>query len=142
MITVMRAWAGRPLKRGAALTIRYGYPFDASRSNAPKEKFIMAVLIIGEVKGQTQQGYDGMMAAVGEVLKQAPGHILHMSHATEDGWRVIEVWQSKAEATQWFAKNVAPNLPPNVRPKRTFYELHSLLTSEAVRLALQEAVEG
>ena len=100
----------------------------------------MAVLIVGEVKGQTRQGYDGMMAVVGEVLKQAPGHILHMSHATDDGWRVIEVWQSKAEATQWFATYVAPNLPPGIRPKRTIYELHSLLTSEAVRMALQEAV--
>jgi hypothetical protein len=90
----------------------------------------------------TQQGYDGTMAAVGEALKQAPGHILHMSHATEDGWRVIEVWHSQAEATQWFATYVAPNLPPGIRPRRTFYELHSLLTSEAVRLALQEAVEG
>ncbi|MBC8163971.1 MAG: hypothetical protein H7Z42_22405 [Roseiflexaceae bacterium] len=99
----------------------------------------MAVLIIGEVKGQTQAGYDGTMAAVGEILKQAPGHILHMSHATEDGWRVIEVWQSKAEATQWFATYVAPNLPPGVRPRRTFYTLHNLLTSEAVRLALDEA---
>jgi len=91
----------------------------------------MAVLMIGEVPGQTREGYDGMIAALGEVMKQTPGYILHMSHPTEDGWRVIEVWQSKAEATQFFATYVAPNLPPGVRPKRIFYELHSLLTSEA-----------
>lgn len=88
----------------------------------------MAVLIIGEVKGQTQEGYDGMIATLGDALKQAPGLILHSGHVTEDGWRVIEVWQSKAEANQWFAEYVAPNLPPGIRPKRTFQELHVVIT--------------
>jgi hypothetical protein len=97
------------------------------------------VLIIAENKGQTQQGYDGMIAVLGDLIKQAPGLIAHMGHATEDGWRVVELWQSKMEANQWFAKNVAPNLPPGIRPKRSFYELHTLLTPEAVSLALQAA---
>lgn len=102
----------------------------------------MAVLIIAENKGQTQEGYDGMIAHLGETIKQAPGLILHTSHPTEDGWRVIEVWQSKAEANQWFAQYVAPNLPPGIRPKRSFQELHLLLTPESVRLALEEATEA
>jgi hypothetical protein len=94
--------------------------------------------MIGEVPGQTREGYGGMIAALGEVMRQAPGYILHMSHPTEDGWRVIEVWRSKAEATQFFAAYVAPNLPPGVRPKRTFYELHNLVTSET---ALKEVAD-
>ncbi len=101
----------------------------------------MAVLIVGEVKGQSQQVYDGMMAALGELLKQAPGHILHMSHITEDGWRVFEVWESKEDATQWFVKHVAPNLPPGFQPKQNFYELHSMLASEPMRLLLDETVK-
>lgn len=99
----------------------------------------MAVLIIAENKGQTQQGYDGMIAALGDLITQAPGLILHTGHPTEDGWRVIEVWQSKAEANQWFAQYVAPNLPPGIRPRRSFYELHTLLTPESVALALEGA---
>lgn len=99
----------------------------------------MAILIIADVKGQTRQGYDGMIGALGPIFKQAPGLILHTSHPTEDGWRVVEVWQSKAEANRWYADYVAPNLPPAIRPKRTFYDLHNLLTRESVRLALEEA---
>jgi hypothetical protein len=38
------------------------------------------------------------------------------------------VWESKADANQYFAKFVAPNLPPGIHPKRSVEELHSLLT--------------
>lgn len=99
----------------------------------------MAVLMIGEVPGQTREGYDGMIAALGEAMKRAPGYILHTAHPTEGGWRVIEVWRSKAEATEFFATYIAPNLPPGIRPRRTFYELHGLLIGEA---ALKEAAEA
>jgi quinol monooxygenase YgiN len=88
----------------------------------------MAVLMIGEVKGQTKEGFDSMLAAIGETMRQAPGFIMLSGHAIEDGWRVIEVWQSKAEASKWFAEYVAPNLPPGIQPKRQFQELHVVLT--------------
>lgn len=87
----------------------------------------MAVLVTAEVQGQTQQGYDGMFTVLADGLKQAPGFILHTAHPIEGGWRVIEVWNSKAEANQFFAKHVAPNLPPGIHPKRSVQELHSLL---------------
>jgi quinol monooxygenase YgiN len=88
----------------------------------------MAVLIIAEVKGQTREGYDGMLNVLEDILRAAPGLILHTSHPTEDGWRVVEVWESKAEADQFFAKNVAPNLPPGITPKRSVEELHGFVT--------------
>lgn len=87
----------------------------------------MAVLVSAEVQGQTQQGYDGMFTVLAHGLKQAPGFILHTAHPIEGGWRVIEVWNSKAEADQFFAKHVAPNLPPGIHPKRSVQELHRLL---------------
>ena len=87
----------------------------------------MAVLITAEVKGQTQQGYDGMLGFLAEAIKKAPGFILHTAHPVEGGWRILEVWESKADADQFFAKNVAPNLPPGIRPKRSVQELHSLV---------------
>lgn len=89
----------------------------------------MAVLVIGDVKGQTQQGFDGIVAAIGEHMRQAPGFILLSGHATDDGWRVYEVWQSKADASRWFADYVAPNLPPGLHPKRTIQELHMVMTA-------------
>jgi hypothetical protein len=87
----------------------------------------MAVLVIGEVKGQTAAGYDGMLTQMGDIVQNVPGRHIHTSHATEDGWRVIEVWDSKGAANAWFAEHVAPNLPPGIKPRRTFQELHLVL---------------
>ena len=87
----------------------------------------MAVLVTAEVTGQTQQGYDGMLGKLQGPLKQAPGFILHTAHPVEGGWRILEVWDSKAQSNEWYAKNVAPNLPPGVHPKRMVQELHSLI---------------
>ena len=88
----------------------------------------MAVLVSVKVKNQTQEGYDGVLTAVRESVKKAPGFIMHCSHPVEDGWQLTEVWNSKAESDQWFAKNVVPFLPPGIHPKRSYQELHSLVT--------------
>ncbi len=87
----------------------------------------MAVLVTAEVKGQTREGYDGMLGALGTTIARAPGFVLHVAHPVEGGWRVIEVWESKADSDRFFAQHVAPNLPPGIRPKRSVQELHSLL---------------
>lgn len=85
----------------------------------------MAVLIVAEVQGQTREGYDRMVAAMGDVILKVPGRLLHAAHPTDDGgWRVIEVWESREVANRWFAAFVAPNLPPGVKPRRTFRDLH------------------
>jgi hypothetical protein len=89
----------------------------------------MSVMIVSEVSGQSQQGYDGMLACVGEALRQAPGFIMHAAHSSDTGWRIIEVWNSREEATRFFAAHIAPNLPDGVRPKLSFQPLHSLLRS-------------
>jgi hypothetical protein len=90
----------------------------------------MAILITSEVKGQTEQGYDGMLNVLEAGLKQAPGLVMHSSHPTESGWRVIEVWNSVAQANQYFAKNVVPVLPPGIHPKRSVQDLHSMVTPQ------------
>ena len=87
----------------------------------------MAVLVTAEVAGQTQQGYDGMLQFLAESIKAAPGFVLHSAHPVDSGWRILEVWETKEAANQFFAKHVAPNLPPGIRPKRTVEELHSLV---------------
>ena len=88
----------------------------------------MAVLISTTVKGQTQEGYDGVLLAVRELIKAAPGFVFHGAHPSEGCWMVYEVWQSKVEADQWFAEYVVPNLPAGIHPKRSYQELHSLVT--------------
>jgi quinol monooxygenase YgiN len=88
----------------------------------------MAVLMTAEVANQTQQGYDGMLGALSDAMRAAPGFVLHAAHPIDGGWRIIEVWESKDAANRFFATHVAPNLPQGVRPKRSVQELHSFVT--------------
>ena len=90
----------------------------------------MAVLIIAEVEGQTEERYDGMLAAIGPALRAAKGFIAHGAGPAGDGWRTFEVWESSAEATRFFAEYVHPNLPEGIKPKRTLIELHSLILGQ------------
>jgi heme-degrading monooxygenase HmoA len=87
----------------------------------------MTVMIVAEVAGQSAQGYDGMLATVGDALRQAPGFIMHASHRVDAGWRIVELWASQEDATQFFANHVAPRLPDGIRPKLSFQPLHSLV---------------
>jgi hypothetical protein len=87
----------------------------------------MSVMMVSEVGGQTLQGYDGMLALVGDALKQAPGFVMHMSHPVETGWRIVEVWNSEQDAARFYAAHIAPKLPDGIRPKLSFQPLHSLL---------------
>ena len=89
----------------------------------------MAVIVIAEVHGQTESGYDGMLNVLADLARQAEGFVLHSAYRIDDTWWVIEVWRSKAEANQFFAKHVAPHLPPGVHPKRSIHEAHSLVTA-------------
>jgi hypothetical protein len=89
----------------------------------------MSVMMISEVSGQSPQGYDGMLALVGDALRQAPGFIMHVSHPVDAGWRIVEVWNSREDATQFFTAHIAPRLPDGIRPKLSFQPLHSLLKS-------------
>ena len=88
----------------------------------------MAVLIATKVKGQTQEGYDSVLRAVRELIKQAPGFIMHCAHPDVGEWKVYEVWKSKEQADKWFGKYVVPNLPPGIHPKRSYQELHGMVT--------------
>jgi hypothetical protein len=94
----------------------------------------MAVLIISKVAGQTQEGYDSVLAVVSESILQAPGFVMHCAHPVEDGWFITEVWHTKKQADQWFAATVVPHLPPGIHPKRSYTELHSLLTPELQKM--------
>ncbi len=87
----------------------------------------MAVLVTAEVPGMSPQPYDGMIAALGDKLKQAKGFIAHGAGMSDGVWQVVELWETSEEATQWFEESVQPNLPPGITPKRTLIELHKLI---------------
>jgi hypothetical protein len=88
----------------------------------------MPVLITTRVKGQTPEGYDQVSTFLHQVVRTAPGFILHCAYA-DDEWTVLEVWNSKADADRFFAQHVAPNLPKGIVPKRSYQELHAVVTA-------------
>lgn len=88
----------------------------------------MAVLISSKVAGQTKEGYDGVLMAVRETIKKAPGFIMQCAYPDADGWAVREIWQTKKDADEWFAKFVVPNIPPGVHPKRSYQDLYNVIT--------------
>ena len=87
----------------------------------------MAVLVTADGPGQTLEGYDHMLTALSPALREAKGFIAHGAAPAMDGWRVFEIWETQADAAQFFAEHIHPNLPEGVKPKRTIMELHSLV---------------
>ena len=92
----------------------------------------MSIMMISEVAGQTAEGYDRLFAQVSLALRSAPGFVVHSSHQTEQGWRVVEIWDSRDDAGRFFADHIAPRLPEHIRPKLTFQELHDVLASNTL----------
>ena len=88
----------------------------------------MAVLVTADVAGQTREGYEGMIAALGPILKQTKGFIAHgAGPVSGNQWRSFEVWETAEDATKFFAEFIHPKLPPGVTPTRTLVELHALI---------------
>ena len=87
----------------------------------------MAVMMISEVPGQTAEGYERVLDMVRPHYDGAPGFVMHSSHPTEEGWRIVEVWESREDAGRFFAAHVAPNLPKGIHPKARFEPLHALV---------------
>jgi heme-degrading monooxygenase HmoA len=87
----------------------------------------MMIMMTSEVTGQTAGGYDQLFAQVSGALRTAPGFVLHSSHPTDTGWRVVEIWESREDAGKFFAAHIAPNLPDHIRPKLTFEPLHDMV---------------
>jgi len=84
----------------------------------------MAVLMIGEVPTLTSEMYNGMIQGLEPTLHAAEGFIAHCGGPSPlGGWRVVEMWDSEEQGQAWFDQFVAPNLPPDVVPTRTWHQV-------------------
>lgn len=99
----------------------------------------MTVILTTDIPLKTQVGYETLLSAIEGELKKAEGLIVHSSHRVSRGWRIIEIWQSREAADRFFTAHVAPNIPPNRRPFRTFQDLHNhVLPKKEKRTAAKE----
>jgi hypothetical protein len=89
----------------------------------------MAVLMIGEVPGLTEDVYAGMMGQLMPVLRSSKGFVSHAGGPSPSGgWRVVEIWESEADGDAFFETAVKPNLPPGMTPERTYHPVHTAFT--------------
>jgi hypothetical protein len=69
-----------------------------------------------EFPGGTQQQYDAIRRqSDGDTAALPPGLVLHVSGPTENGWRVVAVWESRA-AFEAFASGPLRQLTEQVGP--------------------------
>ena len=62
----------------------------------------MAIGFIFNNLGQTQEQYDAAVEQLNLEESLPEGWIFHAAGPTEDGWRVVEVWESQEAADAYF----------------------------------------
>jgi hypothetical protein len=93
----------------------------------------MAVAVEMIFRGATTDQYDQVIQKMGfsPQGKGAPGGIFHWVAQTDDGLKVVDVWESKEQYEQFAQEQIGPYSqeagfpgPPEV----TYHELHNYLT--------------
>ena len=90
----------------------------------------MAVAIMFEFSGATLDQYDRVVERMNLGGKTAPGGIFHVCGPTENGIRIVDVWESQ-EVFEKFSKE---QIEPITRefgmhgPKVTIWPVHNILT--------------
>jgi heme-degrading monooxygenase HmoA len=59
-----------------------------------------------------------------EMVKKAPGFVLHVSYEDSEGFVVAEVWETREQHDDFFDANVKPNVPVEITQE--VIELHRL----------------
>jgi hypothetical protein len=95
---------------------------------------MMAVAVEMNFRGATLGQYDEVVGKMGFTPqgKGAPGGIFHWVTETDDGLRVVDVWESKEQYERFAQEQIGPYSqeagfpgPPEV----TYHEVHNYLTA-------------
>jgi hypothetical protein len=94
----------------------------------------MAVVIVNEMEGGTQEIYDEVNPKVMEGGKLPDGCQLHIASPMENGWRVITVWDSEDVFQKFRDEKLIPALKEagegqRIAPQITAQPVHNLITS-------------
>ena len=68
----------------------------------------MAVVFIADIPNMTSAIYRQAINQVRDALKAAPGFIAHAGTATENGFRVTEIWESQAQCMRFLEETIMP----------------------------------
>ena len=89
----------------------------------------MAVGLILDFKGGTLDQYDQILEKMDLGGKVPPGAIFHWAAATDDGIRVVDVWEDRATFEKFAEEKIGP-LSAEVgapQPEITEYAVHNTL---------------
>ena len=71
----------------------------------------MAIALVMELPGGTQDNYDRILQNIGmeKGAEDLPrGLIFHVAGPTENGWQVVDVWESREDFDRFFAEKLGP----------------------------------
>jgi hypothetical protein len=94
----------------------------------------MAVVIVNEIEGGSQELYDKVNPKIMEGGSLPEGCQLHIAGPMENGWRVITVWESEDQFQQFRDDKLLPALKDagegdRIAPNITAQPVHNLITS-------------
>ena len=92
----------------------------------------MAVAVELKLPRATLEQYDEVMRLMGFTPggKGAPGGLFHWVTPTDDGIRVVDVWESKETFEQFAQEKIGPSMAQagyTEQPEITFSEIHNYL---------------
>lgn len=83
-----------------------------------------------EFPGLTVEQYSGMHSVIGPKSLTAHGFVSHMAGPTNDGWYMIDIWESKEDHDQFMRDVVTPMMPSGgPTPRIEELEVHTFETS-------------
>lgn len=92
----------------------------------------MSIGVIFRGETMTEEQYDQIRQQVMPDNQPVSGLLFHAGGPSENGWRVIEVWQSQEVAEAFFSGTLAEAFQKaNVAAEETqFFEVHNLIQAK------------
>lgn len=91
----------------------------------------MAIAFIMEFEGATLDQYDKVLEMMKLGGKTAPHGIFHVCGATNNGIRIVDVWESEKDFKEFSEKQIMPftkKVGFTSPPKVTAWPVHNILT--------------
>jgi quinol monooxygenase YgiN len=73
----------------------------------------------------TLANYDELSPPLVEVIKSAPGFVLHVAFEDSQGLCVAEIWESQEQHDAYFSANVEPAVPAEIQQE--VINLHNIV---------------
>jgi hypothetical protein len=102
----------------------------------------VAIGVLFEMPGFTQDDYDAVVAAVGQ--EPPEGACFHIAGPIDGGWRVIEVWDSEEAQRAFQAERLSPGFDKVrlERPTPSFFPVHNTFPPPEAMAAMMSGGGG